>query len=300
MTDLDNTLWDWFELWHGAFRPFLHELVKVTGISEEALKKEIKAVHQRHRTAEYSHVLQELPSLQQRFGREFAPYHALPSVIEAYRAGRRQAYSVYPTVRETLKAIRDTGALIVGFTESQSFYTSQRVRVFDFDGVLDYLYTTEDHGLPSRDALRLARNRPDAFYELKKTAVRVLPTHAKKPDAKLLRSILEDVGCVPSKAIYVGDNLHKDVLMAKQAGVLAAHAAYGESHRDSRYQLLVDVTFWTEEDVEQQRKLKVVDVRPDFQLHAFSELLNVVRFVPFTPDVRPQRIAHSVADSTDH
>jgi hypothetical protein len=60
ITDLDNTLWDWFELWFNAFRLFLTELSLVTGLEEHLLKKEIKAVHQRHGTAEYSLLLQSL------------------------------------------------------------------------------------------------------------------------------------------------------------------------------------------------------------------------------------------------
>jgi phosphoglycolate phosphatase len=284
VTDLDNTLWDWFELWHSAFRPFLDELVRVTGLPEDGLKAEIKAVYQLHRTAEYSHVLQELPSLQRKFGSGFDPYQVLPSVIGAYRQGRASSRGVYPGVLETLSSIRAAKALVVGFTESQMFYTTQRVRVFGFDGLIDYLYTTEDRGLPSLEEMHRLRRRPDDYYQLKSTQVRILPTNAKKPDVSLLVSILHDIHCPKEKAVYVGDNLHKDVLMAKDAGVLATHASYGEAHEDRRYQLLVDVTFWKPDDVRLQAQLKAEDDKPDLRLESFPQLLESLEFVPYYPD----------------
>jgi phosphoglycolate phosphatase-like HAD superfamily hydrolase len=85
--------------------------------------------------------------------------------------------------------------------------------------------------------------------------------------------------CPLEAAAYVGDNLIKDVSMAKEAGVTAIHAAYGESHRDSRYQLLVDVSHWPARDVARQQTTTVRDTKPDHILaHSFSEITKVLEF----------------------
>ena len=63
ITDLDNTLFDWFEMWHNSFMAMLDQIAKISGISTEALKPEIKKVHQRHGTSEYAFLIEELAPL---------------------------------------------------------------------------------------------------------------------------------------------------------------------------------------------------------------------------------------------
>ena len=85
VTDLDNTLNDWVEQWYRSFRAMLDELVRVSGIPEATLIAEIKAVHEKHGTAEYRFLIEELPSL-----RKLHPNDKLETIfksaIEAYRS----------------------------------------------------------------------------------------------------------------------------------------------------------------------------------------------------------------------
>jgi FMN phosphatase YigB (HAD superfamily) len=282
ITDLDNTLWDWFEIWYSSFRPFLDELVHVTGIPENILKPQIKAIHEEHHTAEYSRVLQELPCLQEEFGPSFDPREKLPTVVGAYAKGRKSASRLYDGVKETLDYINQTGAKTVGFTESQSFYTIQRIRTLELDGHLELLYSTVDRRTLTSDELKQMRKNPDEYYKLRRTEARILPTNSKKPDAALLELILSNLGVNKSSVIYVGDDLHKDVSMANAAGITSVYAAYGESHKDERYGLLVDVTHWPKEDVQSQKDATGEGVRPDYVLkRSFRELLDKFVFVPF-------------------
>src|SRR5436305_13136677 len=66
ITDLDNTLYDWFELWYHPFMTLLDALQLDSGISREVLVREIKQFHERHQTSEDAFLVQELPSLQKR------------------------------------------------------------------------------------------------------------------------------------------------------------------------------------------------------------------------------------------
>jgi phosphoglycolate phosphatase-like HAD superfamily hydrolase len=56
ITDLDNTLWDWFEAWFRSFSAMLDRLSSKTGISKEQLENEIREVHQRHGTSGVSRI----------------------------------------------------------------------------------------------------------------------------------------------------------------------------------------------------------------------------------------------------
>ena len=38
ITDLDNTLFDWVDIWHASFEAMLSEISKISGISIDALK----------------------------------------------------------------------------------------------------------------------------------------------------------------------------------------------------------------------------------------------------------------------
>lgn len=55
--------------------------------------------------------------------------------------------------------------------------------------------------------------------------------------------------------MYVGDSLMKDVAMAKDAGVLDIHAAYGEAQRRPEYELLRRVSHWPDSTVAQEQLL---------------------------------------------
>ena len=59
ITDLDDTIWYWFKMWHASFSAQLDEVAKVSGISKDVLIPEIKAIHEKYHTSEYSFVLQE-------------------------------------------------------------------------------------------------------------------------------------------------------------------------------------------------------------------------------------------------
>jgi len=45
ITDLDNTLFDWVELWYESFSAMLESVIEISGISPEQLIPEIAAVH---------------------------------------------------------------------------------------------------------------------------------------------------------------------------------------------------------------------------------------------------------------
>ena len=46
ITDLDNTLFDWVDLWVNCFSAMLESIVEINGIPKEQLVPEIAAVHQ--------------------------------------------------------------------------------------------------------------------------------------------------------------------------------------------------------------------------------------------------------------
>jgi FMN phosphatase YigB (HAD superfamily) len=235
ITDLDNTLYDWVQMWYQAFSAMLAKVleeVQPKGISRERLISEIRAVHQKHGTSEYAFLLEELPSLRAAYA-DNDILEQFNEAIHSYRKARKEALRLYPGVLQTLQVLKETGVLVIGYTESMAFYTNYRLRYLGLDGLIDHLYSPEDHDLPAGMNRYQIRKYPAEHYQLKLTEHRHTPKGELKPNPDILKSILSDVGAHSEACIYIGDSLMKDIAMAKDAGVIDVYAAYGTAqHRD--------------------------------------------------------------------
>jgi len=156
VTDLDNTLFDWVEMWGASFTALLDVLLRKSRIPRDMLLPEIRAVHQQHHTAEYAFLLQDLPSLK-RLHPDDDVTVVYADAIQAYKDARAASLHLYPGVQETLSRLKTAGCRIIGYMESQSFYSSYRVRTLGLDGVLDALFSPADHDRPAD----FKRSKPD-------------------------------------------------------------------------------------------------------------------------------------------
>ena len=283
ITDLDNTLFDWVAVWHRSFKAMLDRLVEDSGLAQEVLEDEFKTIFRRHGTSEYAFAIEELPSLQRKHPGENLAQRYEPA-IHAYNSARRASLSLYPTVLDTLEGLKDKGCLIVGYTESMAYYSGYRLRKLGLDRILDFLYSPPDHDLPGGLTRAEIRRYSPETYELRRTVSRHTPKGELKPNPKVLSEIIAGVGAVPEETIYIGDNLMKDIAMAKAARVTGVWAKYGIAQNRPEYELLRRVTHWTEKDVVREKKLTASEVGPDFELGtSFAEILQLFEFVSFIP-----------------
>lgn len=293
ITDLDNTLWDWVEIWHRPFKALLDRLVQDSGVPQDQLLSDFKQVHTKHGTSEYAFSLEELPSLLKKHTAAKIPT-VYSGAIEAYRDARREVLTLYPNVRETLERIKDHGAIIVGYTESLAFYTRYRLLKFDLDRTLDFLYSPADHDLPRGLTPDAIRKYSSDHYQLRRSVHRHTPPGKHKPSPEVLLQILRDIGASADECIYVGDKLVKDVAMAQAAGVKDVYAAYGDAHSREDYELLRKVTHWTGEAVRKEKETTPEQVNPSYVLHkSIAELHDHFEFVPFV-DRSEQKVSHVI------
>lgn len=251
ITDVDNTLFDWQEIWYRSFSAMMEQVFRISGVDADTIYDEIKEVHQRHGTSEYSYLLADLPTLKQRYGDTVLS--VMEPAISAFRAARAKYLCLYPNVLETLQALRSRGVVIAAYTESLAFYTSYRFRKLGLDQVIDYLYSPPDHKLPVNDPSLMRMYEP-SHYQLARTVHRHTPLGEVKPNPDILLTIIEEVGFTPVETVYVGDSTTKDIQMAQDAGVLDVHASYGVVQHKAEYELLRRVTHWTTEMVERERE----------------------------------------------
>lgn len=280
VTDLDNTLFDWLEIWHAAFSAMLERLSEDSGVPRGILEAEFKEVHQRHGTVEYAFAIEELPSLRlAAHGSDVV--RRFDAAIQAFREQRRVYLRLYPEVDSTLRTLRQQGCGLAAFTESLAFYSAYRIRKLDLDLLLDALYSPADHDLPEGQSRERLRSYPDDHYRLRNTLHHHTPAGERKPNPDILLSIIRDLGADPESTVYIGDSLAKDVSMAQDAGVIDVWAAYGYAPNRAEYKLLRRVTHWSKQDVDRERLLSSKDVRPTYVLEqSFAELLRLFDFQP--------------------
>lgn len=267
VTDLDNTLWDWFEIWYRSFSALLDGIVRISGIPQEELEPEIRKIHQRRGTSEYSYLIGELPPLKALHGDgDLQVVYA--DAINAAREAREEVVRLYPTVHETLSAIHDAGTVIAGYTESLAFVTAARAKKLGLDGVLDYLYSPADHDFPDGVSASDLRRRDDpTAYELQHTEHRHTPPGHLKPAPEVLQAMVEELSD-GGGVVYVGDSLMKDIAMAQEVGAMDVWAAYGQIQNLPEYALLQRVSHWIEADVQRELEIKArPHVTPTFVLH---------------------------------
>lgn len=279
ITDFDNTLYDWFAVWFASFSAMLDALVQESGISADILKSEIRRVHQKRGTSEYTYLLNEIPAL-----RELHPGTDMADVyrdaIRQYRQARREKLNLYPGVEETLRKVHESGVPIVVYTESLSYHAAYRIRKFHLDGVVSFLYSPADHDFPAGVNARMLRSMSEENYELRTTIHHHTPPGTLKPSPAVLNAILDELGVQPERALYVGDSLMKDVAMAQKVGVIDVYAQYGASTDRAGYDLLREVSHWSERDVQRERQLAKSDVAEPFVTldRGFGQLLQHFEF----------------------
>ncbi|TNB47316.1 HAD family hydrolase [Martelella lutilitoris] len=252
ITDVDNTLLDWVEVWYQSFSAMLKETARILDVPADSLLPSIQKVHQRYGTSEYAFLLEELPEVQERF-KHNALEHMEPA-IDAYRKARRATLRLYPNVIETMKTLKSKGITIVAYTESQDFYTQYRFRKLGLDQLVDYLYSPKDTKPTSKDTSRI-RIYESNTYNMVHTIQRHTPFGEIKPNPDILISIVRDLGKNKEQCVYIGDSKMKDIAMAQEAGITDVWAKYGQNKNAQQYELLKKVTHWTPEMVEREKKI---------------------------------------------
>jgi FMN phosphatase YigB (HAD superfamily) len=94
LTDLDNTLYDWVDIWYKSFKAMLDQLVEESGVSGETLVKDFKQIHEKHGTSEYALAIEELPSLKAKSAEaDWATRFEVAIRATDPRARRRRAFT---------------------------------------------------------------------------------------------------------------------------------------------------------------------------------------------------------------
>jgi len=227
VTDLDNTLYPWVDYIVPSLEAMVDSLVATTGLPRIRIVQSLKAVYTRYESNEYPFAIQESDIFQPYEG-DFDSFNRLvvDPARRAFKGARERWLSPYPGVPETLAWIRSQRLTLVALSDAPRNAAELRVKWLKLDGLFDALYTLPGYALPQNVDPEI-RRREQAGHYRSRTPVRELPREAEKPNPAGLRQILVDFGLSGEEVVYVGDNVRKDMPVARACGAVGVWAEYG-------------------------------------------------------------------------
>jgi len=256
--DLDNTLWDWVELYTPAAIAMVDQVAAMLAQREaddegtpayearvraqkQSIVGDLHTFLQGHDDVEVPFALADIGAVVRAFpglGREeriqqlqpaFATFNKIRSDFMTYNGlyGYNYQTQENPTLA-ALQRLSDDGVILVAQSDALAINALNRLRKFNLLKYFHWLYAVElknsEHPDPETGAYFQSLLQGD------QPRVVQVPPSERKPNPALLQDILRQINVSPEHALFVGDSLSKDVLMANQAGVFAVHAAYGLSY----------------------------------------------------------------------
>lgn len=77
----------------------LNKVVEISGIPKTDLIEQIRPIHQKYGTAEYSFILESIPLLQEKYGDRESINSAMDEAIHAFRSARKTFNAVPNSIR---------------------------------------------------------------------------------------------------------------------------------------------------------------------------------------------------------
>jgi phosphoglycolate phosphatase len=273
--DFDNTLFSWVNYYVPSFYNMVIHFSYTHGVDFNTIIKELKIVHQKHHDVEHPYALLETPTIQKLFPNQTREeiLKAIKLSIFEFQETRKETLKLYPTVKATLRKLQKKGIKLVVHTESKLNGVVDRFTRLKITDFFSTIYCRERADLDHPNPAWTKKFPMDKIVELPKDRL--------KPDASIVWEICKANGVSPEETGYVGDNMFRDMLMAKNAGVKAIFAKYGTELTDDpeTYKRLIAISHWSDEDVANARKVEAAnpDLQPDFVLEKeFKEILNCI------------------------
>jgi FMN phosphatase YigB (HAD superfamily) len=185
VTDVENTLFDWLEMWICGFDAMLFELVKIFDREDSVVKQSIRRANQILGTSERDEVVLHLDFIDSVARERNA--RTLLEIAERFRGAKAAATRLYPEILSTLDCLRGRGFRIVCLTESVRPYAVARISQLGLDGHIDLLVCQE-----FSDTTESLFRTPETF--LQHTQIMTFEPDFKKSNPRLLIRICDYLG----------------------------------------------------------------------------------------------------------
>jgi phosphoglycolate phosphatase len=287
--DLDDTLWTWTKPWQMATDELLTEVSKELVLDRDKLIAELKAVFSQYKTSEYLFGLYECPSIQQALDTKdpVTIEEKLLKHIGRYWETYADNFKVFDGALDFLALCKEHGIKVIGYTESQELYTKFRTSLAP--DVVNYIHamycnkTRVDKEILKSGVLGTAPIvrfidlilNPGGELRSNTFEYNTYNLEYRKPNPKLLETIVSKYACSVSDVIYIGDSLYRDVLMANKLNIDTLLMTNKDKSNDVT--LLRALTHWSPaevaRDISIMEKEKVV---PSYTAKDYNEVIRIL------------------------
>jgi FMN phosphatase YigB (HAD superfamily) len=229
----------------------------------QELAQDIGHVIERRGTHEYPWLLEETSFAWKHFSKR--PDEFVRDIVkpfwEALDNNRAKYLRPFPEVLGTLEELKSRGIQVVALSDAPEYMARTRNKQI-FDGLLDAVYALETVEPDEEDiyqpiTLAYGRQRVAAMRAASadsKSAFHILPHSFEKPAASGLDRILSDFQVFPQEALFIGDSLSKDGMVAASRGIPYIWAHYGH-HVPAEYEEIVHYSLKPRRDEKEAEKL---------------------------------------------
>ena len=286
ITDIDNTLYDYFEL-AACFRAMIHVLSKKTNIDEETLIADYGEVFLKRGTIEYPYPVQELRCLQSYSEKEMDVLTELATI--AFGKSYNKRLKLYDGVTETLKALTDSGWIICGITNAPLYRAYSRLQK---KGILKYFSVLAGRAyediektkfINESDRIQNRTKFDRALVSLKSKNIKVftVPPPYLKPNPKMFHTVFEHIEQKEKKPlsklnIYaIGDNIINDLKPIKSTSHKLIWAKYGSIIEPKNKETMIKFTQWQNKERDILQKVIPEEI-VDYIIMSFTELTDIL------------------------
>ncbi len=252
ISDIDNTITNFFDMWGDSTAKAFDALAKSRNIPRAALEADVKKHSADASMHDIPTLIMTTPVLRPKSAAErekFADDDA--DIIHQWMKDRREGSKLYDGVLRTIKQAKAAGAKLAIYTDSVKSSTLLRLHHMGVDpGLIDKIYTQPDPHTPGDQSKGppLPGKSPFArFTERLRDKVVTLPPGTHKPNPQVMQSILDDFNVSAADAVMVGDNANdgagglgwtgKDGKRVDGPGVEFAWQAQGATLKESTLSL---------------------------------------------------------------
>ena len=191
--DLDNTLVDFMKMKEASIAAAVDAMVDAgLNMEQEHARQRIFEIYE-DRGIEYQQVFDKF--LEESHGQ--IDYRILAAGITGYRRARESALVSYPHVTVALVELMKRGLKLAVVSDAPRLQAWTRLCSLGFHNYFDVVVTFED-------------------------------THRRKPAPEPFQKVLEELHLQPDEAIMVGDWAERDIVGARELGMLTVFARYGD------------------------------------------------------------------------
>ena len=190
--DLDNTLMDFMKMKANAIDAAIVAMIDAGLVMDQKMVREKLYAIYDQKGIEFQKVFDHF--LEEHFG--YIDWKILSSGVVAYRKAREASLVLYPHVNMTLTALSKKGIKLAVLSDAPRREAWLRLCYLQLQHIFDCVFTFEDTGF-------------------------------RKPHQTPFRKVLSKIGVNPENTIMIGDWPERDLVGAREVGMLTVFARYG-------------------------------------------------------------------------